>query len=205
MESLSGGACETGPTVNLEAMTASATPAAVIGFWSDAGPRAWFRRRSDFDEAVRARFEATHLQASRGELEDWRGSGEGALALVLLLDQFPRHIYRGSAHAFATDPLARTAAGEALAAGFDLVTAASLQPFFYLPFEHHEDATSQARAIELFSRYADRTGDADYLRYAKLHAEVIARFGRFPHRNRVLGRSSTPEEVDYLANGGFRG
>jgi uncharacterized protein (DUF924 family) len=205
MESLSGGACATAPTVNLDAMTQPATAATVIGFWSDAGPKAWFRRKPEFDAAIGARFEAAHLEASRGGFDDWRGRAEGALALVLLLDQFPRHLYRGSAHAFATDPMAREVAEDALAAGFDLVAPALLQPFFYLPFEHHEDAASQARAVELFSRYADRTGDTDYLRYARLHAGIIARFGRFPHRNRVLGRRSTPEEVEYLAGGGFRG
>jgi uncharacterized protein (DUF924 family) len=186
-------------------MTAPITPALVTGFWRDAGRRAWFRRDPAFDEAIRDRFESAHLEASRSGFEDWRDTAEGALALVLLLDQFPRNLYRGSAHAFATDPLARDVADAAIGAGFDLVTEPQLQPFLYLPFEHHEDPASQDRALELLRRHAEQTGDADYLRYARLHADLIARFGRFPHRNRVLGRASTPVEVEYLASGGFRG
>jgi uncharacterized protein (DUF924 family) len=186
-------------------MTPSTLPASVIGFWTDAGPKAWFRRDPAFDEAIRGRYEAAHLEASKGEFGDWRGTADGALALVLLLDQFPRHLYRGSAHAYATDPLARQVAETAVAAGFDLATSPDLQPFFYLPFEHHEDPACQAGSLELFGAHADRTGNTDYLRYARLHADLIARFGRFPHRNRVLGRSSTPAEIEYLASGGFGG
>lgn len=186
-------------------MTPTVSPNLVTDFWRAAGRKAWFRRDTAFDETIRTRFEAAHLEASRGGYEDWHGSADGALALVLLLDQFPRHIYRGSAHAFATDSPARAAADRAIAAGFDLDLETSLQPFFYLPFEHHEDPRSQARALHLFAGHAERSGKSDYLRFARMHAELIDRFGRFPHRNHVLGRPSTPAEIEHLASGGFSG
>ena len=113
-------------------------------------------------------------------------------------------MYRGSAHAFATDALARGIADRAIACGFDKAVAVALRPFFYLPFEHHEDLASQARAVALCETLV-ADGDTETLRYARLHAGIIARFGRFPHRNTVMGRISTPEELDYLAQGGFAG
>lgn len=181
------------------------TPQDLIAFWTGAGRKAWFRKDPAFDTAMRDRFGGAHLAASRGEMEGWGQTSEGALALVLLLDQAPRNLYRGSPHAFATDGLARAAAARAIEAGFDLEVAPALQVFFYLPFEHAEDAAAQARSVALFEAYAARGGDADYLRYARLHADVIARFGRFPHRNAALGRTTTPEEAAFLARGGFRG
>lgn len=180
-------------------------PMDVIDFWTRAGPKAWFRKDPAFDAAMRAGFEAAHLAASRGELAGWSETGQGSLALVLLLDQAPRNIYRGSAHAYATDPLARTHAARAIDAGFDLAAPADLQPFFYLPFEHAEDAAAQQRSLALFEAHAVRTGDPAYLRNARHHAGIIARFGRFPHRNKVLGRATTAEEAQFLAGGGFRG
>jgi uncharacterized protein (DUF924 family) len=183
----------------------AATPAGLIAFWTAAGAKAWFRKDPAFDAVLRARFEPAHLAASRGELDGWGEDAQGALALVLLLDQAPRNIYRGSAHAFATDGLARVAATRAIDAGWDVAVAAELQAFFYLPFEHAEDAAAQQRSLALFEAHAARTGDADSLRYARIHADVIARFGRFPHRNRALGRTSTAEEAAFLAGGGFKG
>ena len=181
------------------------TPHDLIDFWTAAGPKAWFRRDPAFDAAMRTRFEAAHLAASRGELDGWRQSSVGALALVLLLDQVPRNIYRGSAHAYATDGLAQEVAARAIDAGFDQAAPANLQAFFYLPFEHAEDASAQRRSVALFEAHAARTGDAGYLRYAQIHAEIIARFGRFPHRNVVLGRITTSDEAAFLVGGGFRG
>lgn len=186
-------------------MTGLPTPIEIVGFWRDAGETAWFRRSARFDETIRMRYTHAHIEASRSNLASWGESAVGALALVLLLDQFPRHIYRGSAHAFATDGLARFVADRAITDGFDLAVETALQPFFYLPFEHHEDAGSQVRALELMAAHAERSGRTDYLRFTRLHADLIARFGRFPHRNDVLGRVSTPEETEYLAKGGFRG
>jgi uncharacterized protein (DUF924 family) len=124
---------------------------------------------------------------------------------LLLTDQFPRNLYRGSAHAFASDAMARAIAERALMHGFDRVTEPALRPFFYLPFGHHEDAASQARAVLLFEQLAWETGDNKNLDYARLHAGLIARFGRFPHRNAQLGRESTPEETAYIKQGGFAG
>jgi uncharacterized protein (DUF924 family) len=177
----------------------------VLKFWIGAGPKQWFARSEAFDESIRAKFEALHHRAARGELEDWGETPEGALALLLLLDQFPRNMFRASPHAFATDPLARRIAAAAIDAGHDQATDLSLRAFFYLPFEHSEDPANQARAVALFSALAEAVGDDDYLRWAQLHAEIIARFGRFPHRNACLGRQSTSAEIEFLKSGGFAG
>lgn len=176
----------------------------VVGFWREAGPKRWFRRDYVFDDELRRRFEATYLEASRGQLQ-WGGTAKGALALLLLLDQFPRNMYRGTAQAFATDPLARLTARDALAEDQDLQVDFELQPFFYLPLEHDETAASQAESCRRMQAYVDRGGDESYLRYAALHSDLISRFGRFPHRNAALGRPSTPEELAYLRGGGFKG
>lgn len=138
-------------------------------------------------------------------LAGWEETPEGVLALLLLTDQFPRNIWRGSAHAFATDALARNIADRAIARSFDMAFAPDMRQFFYLPFQHHEDPDSQARAVALTQTMVEDGGDRDGLRYARLHQELIARFGRFPHRNAVLGRTTTPEETEYLASGGFTG
>ncbi len=175
--------------------------AEVVEFWREAGPDAWLRKDDAFDDAIRTRFEAVHLAAARGDYADWAAMAEGALALVLLLDQFPRNLYRDSAHAFATDGLARAAARAALAQGHDQEIEAALRPFFYLPLEHSEDAADQARSVALIGAL----GVDHYTRFAEMHRELIARFGRFPHRNRVMGRESTAEESAYLAGGGFKG
>ena len=178
---------------------------AIVEFWIEAAPKRWFRRDPDFDAEIRRRFETLHLKAAQGEHRGWRVRAHGVLALLILLDQFPRNMYRGTAHAFATDPLARAVAEEALVAGFDRQVFLELQPFFYLPFEHHESRASQAEALKLFGMYVERGGDEGYLRYARFHASLIERFDRFPHRNMVLGRHSTPDEVAYLAGVGFKG
>lgn len=177
------------------------SPADVISFWLQAGPRRWFARDAAFDEDIRERFEACHHAAAHSELDYWQESADGALALVLLLDQFPRNMYRGSGHAFATDGLARQIADRAIARGFDRTVDDALRVFFYLPFEHSENADDQARAIEL----CEGTGDNEHVKWALLHADIIARFGRFPHRNACLGRRTTPAEAAFLESGGFAG
>jgi uncharacterized protein (DUF924 family) len=177
----------------------------VIAFWREAGPKRWFAADAAFDAVIRERFADLHNQAAAGRLSAWEADPRGALALILVTDQFPRNLYRHSALAFATDELARHVAERALARGFDLASEPSLRSFFYLPFEHHEDAASQARAVALFEKLAAETGQSDGLDWCKLHQNLIARFGRFPHRNAVLGRLSTPEETTYLAEGGFAG
>jgi uncharacterized protein (DUF924 family) len=145
------------------------------------------------------------MLASQGLLAEWEADAGGTLALLLLTDQFPRNLYRGSAHAFATDKLARAIAGRGIEKGFDRAYDVSLRSFFYLPFMHHEDMASQLRCIVLYQRLVADGGDIEGLNYARLHADLIGRFGRFPHRNKLMGRHSTPEESAYLAQGGFAG
>jgi uncharacterized protein (DUF924 family) len=183
----------------------AASPKDVVGYWLHAGPEKWFKKSDAFDDALRLRFEATHHAAARGEYDAWLESAEGALALILLLDQIPRNIYRGSAHAFATDAKARQAARIAVERGFDKAVDPDLQPFLYLPFEHSEDAGDQARSVELCAARAAATGDEGTLKWAKLHKDIIDRFGRFPHRNACFGRATTPEEQAFLDEGGFSG
>ena len=180
-------------------------PEDVTGFWRAAGPTKWFKKSDAFDAEIRARFEPTHHAAARGEHDDWAATAEGALALLLLLDQFPRNLYRGSAHAFATDPKARAVARAALLAGHDRSVEVNLQPFFYLPFEHSEDLTDQDRALSLCTELRDRAGDEETMKWAGIHRDIIIRFGRFPHRNAALGRLTTPVEQAFLDGGGFGG
>ncbi len=173
----------------------------IVDFWRDAGRARWFKEDEAFDTEIRARFEMVHLAAARGEYGDWAETPTGALGLVLALDQFPRNLYRDSAHAFATDAMARHAADWALASGHDRAVDATLRFFFYMPFEHSEDAADQRRSLNLFRVL----GDEELTRFAILHHGIIARFGRFPHRNAAMGRDTTPEEVEFLADGGFNG
>ncbi len=174
--------------------------AAVVAFWRAAGMGKWFGGGTAFDDECRMRLLDAHFAAARRECEHWMDDAEGALALVLLLDQIPRNVFRGSGHAFATDPLARHYATRAIDAGFDAQVDPALRFFFYMPFEHDEGMAGQERALELFTAL----GDANLLGYARAHRDVIARFGRFPHRNAALGRINTPEEQAWLdAGGGF--
>ena len=173
---------------------------ALLDFWRDAGAEKWFTRDAVFDAAF-GRFQDAHFAAARRELESWMDNAEGALALTLLLDQFPRNCFRGCAHSYATDGLARHYAQRAIDAGFDLQVNPALRMFFYLPFEHSEEMADQEYAMALFGKI----GDDELMKYAVLHRDLIARFGRFPHRNKALGRESTREEIEYLASGGFSG
>jgi uncharacterized protein (DUF924 family) len=183
----------------------AAMPQDVIGFWTSAGPKKWFAKNDAFDAAIRLKFEPVHFAASRGKYDAWEGSAEGALALLLLLDQFPRNLFRNSAHAFATDPMARAVARRAIAGGFDKATEAHLRPFFYLPFEHSEDLPDQDESVALCRALQASDGDDDTLKWAEIHRDIIARFGRFPHRNRALGREMTLAEQEFLDEGGFGG
>ena len=176
-------------------------PRDVISFWREAGAAKWFARDEAFDAEFRRRFESAHFAAARGEYEAWMDSAEGALALQILLDQFPRNCFRGSAHSYATDGLARHYAQRAVDAGLDREVEAPLRVFCYMAFEHSESLPHQDQAVSLIATL----GDAEFLRYAELHRDVIQRFGRFPHRNAALGRETTQEERDYLASGGFSG
>lgn len=173
----------------------------VVEFWKEAGPAKWFARDDAFDAQFRQLFLDEHFAAASRAREHWLGSAEGALALMLLLDQFPRNCFRGTAHSYATDGLARHYAMRAIEEGLDLQLVPKLRAFIYLPFEHSEDPLDQGRSVAMF----DVLGDKEYLQYAELHRDIIRRFGRFPHRNAVLGRFPTAEELDYLAEGGFAG
>jgi uncharacterized protein (DUF924 family) len=180
-------------------------PAEVVAFWRSAGPERWFKKDEAFDAAIRAAFEADHHAAARGDYDTWIETGEGALGLLILLDQFPRNLYRGSAHAFATDPLARKVAREAVVRGYDTEAELALRPFFYLPFEHSEEAADQALGVALCETQLRETGDEGNLKWARVHQDIIQRFGRFPHRNHAFGRETTPEEQAFLDDGGFAG
>jgi uncharacterized protein (DUF924 family) len=177
------------------------TPALVVKFWRDAGPKAWFAKSEAFDGQIRERFEAWHHAAARRELDGWAATADGSLGLLLLLDQFPRNLFRNSGHAYATDPLARHFARRAVAAGHDRAVEPSLTGFFYLPFEHSEDLADQERSVAL----AQATGDANRIKWAMVHRDIVVRFGRFPHRNISLGRETTEIEQEFLQSGGFAG
>ncbi len=177
-----------------------AEAAAVVAFWREAGPSQWFAKDDAFDRRFRARFIAAHEAAARGELAGWADSADGSLALVILLDQFPRNSFRGTARMYATDGHARLVADAAIKAGHDLVFDHALAKFFYLPFAHSEDLTDQERSVALVRRL----GGPD-LSHALGHRDIVRRFGRFPHRNPILGRNTTPAEQHYLETGGFKG
>jgi len=173
----------------------------IVSFWRAAGYAKWFGKSDAFDEELREQFQGLHFAAARGELSGWAETAEGALALLILLDQVPRNIFRGSAHSYATDPLAKSIAAAAIAAGHDQALEPALRSFFYLPYEHSEALEDQDRSVAL----CEALGDADTLKWAELHRDIIRRFGRFPHRNPALGRATTDEEAAFLAEGGFAG
>jgi uncharacterized protein (DUF924 family) len=175
--------------------------AEVVSFWREAGPERWFSQDEDFDLTITARFLATHEAAARGELATLEENPEGALALVILLDQFPRNMFRGNARAFATDPLARAVADRALVRGFDQATDEMIRPFFYLPFMHSELLADQDRSVRLHEAF----GDTERLRYAVIHRDIVVKFGRFPHRNRAVGRRTTPAEQEFFGQWTVRG
>lgn len=172
----------------------------VTKFWRDSGREAWFAKSDAFDADFRNRFLDLHYAAARRECDAWLDTAEGALALMILLDQFPRNCFRGTGHMFATDPLARSLAAKAIEAGHDRAVEEEVRVFFYLPLEHSENLTDQERSVALHEAHAK-----PYLSYAVEHLDIIKRFGRFPHRNRHFGRATTPEEKAYLDDGGFNG
>ena len=180
---------------------ASVTPAGILAFWRDAGPDRWYRRDDAFDAEVRRRFLGLWQRAAAGELSSWEGSDDGALALVIVLDQFPRNLFRDDIRTYASDPLAREVAQRAIDGGADARIDPVLREFLYLPFMHSEHLGDQLRCVELFRG----TENAENLGYALQHADIIRRFGRFPHRNPILGRATTPEEQAFLDAGGFSG
>jgi uncharacterized protein (DUF924 family) len=191
-------------------MTASLSAIAhaeeILEFWFarpgeadyDAGRKVWFEPRRTFDEEIRRRFGATHDAAAAGALDGWRTAARPCLALVLALDQFPRNMFRFDPRSYATDPIALPVAKHAVARGFDRSLRAIERSFVYLPFEHSEDLDDQRRGVELVRGLAFHPRGADWLRFAERHMRIVARFGRFPHRNAILGRASTAEEAAFL-------
>jgi uncharacterized protein (DUF924 family) len=184
-------------------MTASID--AILDFWFTERVQALcFERDAAFDAEIRDKFGAAAAEAQIGGYPDWADTPDGTLALLILLDQMPRNIHRGSPQAFVGDPRALEIAGQAIGAGFDRRFAFPRRRFFYLPFEHSENPVVQNRSLELFSALAadaapeHRAAAEEQLHYAKLHAEIIVRFGRYPHRNTALGRASTAEELAFL-------
>ena len=172
----------------------------IVRFWREAGPDRWFEVDEAFDTEFRARFSAAHFIAAQRRCESWIESAEGALGLLLLLDQFPRNAFRGSAHMYATDPLARHYARLALDAAFMAQVDQDLRVFFCLPFSHSESLADQELAVTLNEQLGQ-----PWLSHAIGHREVVRRFGRFPHRNAMLARETTAEERAFLDGGGFAG
>jgi uncharacterized protein (DUF924 family) len=175
-------------------------PVAVVDFWRDSGPARWFAKDPAFDREFRERFLSWHEAAARGKLAHWQAAATGALALLLLLDQFPRNAFRGTPRMYATDTMARTLAAAAIDAGHDRAVETELQFFFYLPFAHSEALADQERSVAL----ARRLGQP-HLAKAEGHRDIVLCFGRFPHRNPIFGRPMTPAEQRFLDDGGFAG
>ncbi len=162
----------------------------------------WFRGGPEIDAEIARRFGALYEQAAAGELDYWRDEARACLALILVLDQFPRNVFRGTAKAFATDGKASGLARHALDRAYDRGIGLDTQQFYYLPFQHSEDLADQRRQVELFRAAADSEHKEKDIGFAVQHLEIIERFGRFPHRNAILARESTPEELQFLEDGG---
>ena len=179
------------------------TPQQLLDFWFDRDPTThrpvWFERDAAFDQSCTCFAEALRA-AKSGALDAWAATPHGALALVILLDQFSRNLFRGSPETYAADAKARSVARGAIARGFDQQVGPIERGFFYLPFEHSEELADQADSVRLFTPLGD-----DSAKWAKHHHDIIRRFGRFPHRNAMLGRTTTPQEQEFLDGGGFKG
>lgn len=173
----------------------------VLTFWlEECEPQDWYRNSPELDGKITEQFEGLWRSAMRGELDHWGLSAEGALAFLILTDQFPRNMFRGSGQSFVSDPMARATAKRAIERGFDLQIAEPARQFFYLPLEHSECLSDQDRAVRLV---ATRMESPDTLLHAQAHREIIRQFGRFPFRNDALGRGSTQEEQAFMEAGGY--
>ena len=171
----------------------------MLAFWRAAGPDKWFERDDALDARIRLKFLAAYEAAAAGRLDAWQSTPDGTLALLILLDQFPRNLFRDDARAYTTDPKARAIAERAIARGIDRLFVLPERRFFYLPLMHSEDLADQERCIAL----CREAGDDEGVKHAEIHADVIRRFGRFPHRNPALGRDTTEEERAFLDADGF--
>ena len=176
-------------------------PSDVLAFWHGAGPDCWYAQNEAFDAEIRRRYLKLWRSAAAGEFAAWEQSDDGALALVIVLDQFPRNMFRGDARAFSSDAMACEVASRAIDRGTDARIAEDLRAFLYMPLMHSERLSDQRRCVDLFRA----AGSVDNLKYAEDHAAIISRFGRFPHRNGILGRAMTAEEQAFLDQGGFSG
>lgn len=185
-------------------------PRDILDFWfpPDQAPdyaamvAKWFAKDDDFDREISRRFRDTYERAAAGDLDAWREHAEGCLALVIILDQFPRNMFRGAPRAFATDDLARAIADHAIERGLDRELHDRGRQFLYLPFEHSEDLADQERCLALMKTLPGWQAENSAYDWARRHRDVIVRFGRFPHRNAVLGRTNTPEEERFLTEPG---
>lgn len=176
----------------------------ILNFWfTETQPQQWFQKNEEFDQKIKENFLEIYEMARKGLLDDWKKDADGCLALVILLDQFPRNMFRGSPQAFATDSQALLIAKHAVGKGFDQILEPVKRGFLYMPFQHSESMADQKRSVELFGKMKE-DNPVGY-QYAQRHYDVIDEYGRFPHRNKVLERENTPEEEDYLAqpNAGF--
>ena len=183
------------PWIKIDNMKTVTKPEDIIDFWYAESTRAlWFRSTPEFDEELRRRFLETWEQAGRGEFDHWRQSAAGCLALVIVLDQFPLNMFRGQAESFATEARSREVARHALDRGFDRDLDAEQKAFLYMPFMHSENLDDQDLSLKLYAQ----PGLESNLRFARHHRDIVARFGRFPHRNAALGRDSSAEELEYL-------
>ena len=183
-------------------MTHPVTPRDVLDFWFAAGKQKWFAKSDAFDADITERFKVAHEAARDGAMDDWGETAEGMLALIILLDQFPRNMYRGTPEMFAADEKAAGLSKQALQRKYDGEVPEAARQFIYMPLMHSEDLEDQDLCVKLFK--AD-PALADNVSYAVDHRDIIARFGRFPHRNPILGRETTEEEAAFLADGGFAG
>jgi uncharacterized protein (DUF924 family) len=190
----------TNPPLDLAAHSAPDAAASVVAFWREAGPARWFAKDAAFDQGFRERFYSLHFAAAARQCDGWMSDAEGALALLLLLDQFPRNAFRGTAHMFATDALACSLALQAIEAGLDQQVEPALRLFFYLPLMHSEQLADQQHCVALCQALGEPS-----IGHAGAHLDVVQRFGRFPHRNPVLGRQTTAQEAAFLQSGGFAG
>ena len=178
----------------------SIDPQTIVDFWRDLGPERWFTRYDELDATIAQRFGDVYERAALGELDHWAEEPNGALALVLLLDQFPRNMFRGTPRAFATDDKALALAKAALARGDHYHVGEDINQFLAMPLMHSEDLGDQEACV----RWMQEIGEEN-VPFAEEHRDIVARFGRFPHRNPILGRTTTPEEQAYLDGGGFAG
>lgn len=175
------------------------TPSTIVGFWKEAGPDRWYKKDPQFDWRVREEMRAAHFAAARRQLDDWTLTPQGALALMIVLDQYPRNSFRGTAHQFATDPLALMFAKDAIARGHPAAFEPDLRQFLFMPLMHSEALADQDALLPLVADMPET------LKFAHIHRDIIVRFGRFPHRNAALGRETTAEEQAFLDEGGFGG